>query len=79
MEKLNIPDVVKVFEIKNFGHSMVMVLEDFGGISLKTYIEGKKLELKEALEISLQAASALGQIHAQGIIHKDIKAQQRHY
>ena len=46
------------------------------GITLKKYIEMKgKLDIKEALNISVQIASGLQAAHDNRIIHRDIKPQ----
>ncbi len=54
----------------------ILVLEDPGGEPLDQVLErgqGHPLDLTRALNIAVGLASALGQVHRQGLIHKDIK------
>ena len=44
------------------------------GETLRKVIDGRPLNLDSLLSISLQVADALAAAHAQGIIHRDIKA-----
>jgi len=57
--------------------SPAIVMEDFGGISLKEFIKEKgsvknEKNLEHALSIAIEITSALADIHQQNIIHKDI-------
>ena len=55
---------------------MILVLEDPGGEPLDQVLErgqGQPLDLTRALNIAVGLASALGQVHRRGIVHKDIK------
>lgn len=49
-----------------------MSLEDFGGESLKIWMEQCSLSLEKFLRIAIATTETLGQIHAAKIIHKDI-------
>jgi 50S ribosomal protein L4 len=50
----------------------IMVLEDFGGESLRKWMDRQTFELPEFLAIAIKTAENLGQIHAANIVHKDI-------
>ena len=53
-----------------------IVMELVQGITLKNYIDMKgKLDIREALNISVQIASGLSAAHENRIIHRDIKPQ----
>ena len=55
------------------GHP-VLILKDPGGEPLDRLIEQHKLQdLSRLLYIAIGLASALGQVHRQGLIHKDVK------
>ncbi len=56
-------------------NSLVMLLEDFGGESLKGWTAKRQLTLEEILSVSIKIAESLGSIHAANIIHKDINHQ----
>ena len=49
-----------------------MVLEDFGGTSLDSSLNGEPLALEPFLILAIQITSALGEVHQKNIIHKDI-------
>ncbi len=54
----------------------ILVLEDPGGEPLDRILErdhGQPLDLTRFLRIAIGLAAALGQVHRQGLIHKDIK------
>jgi PAS domain S-box-containing protein len=54
----------------------LLVLKDSGGDPLDQVLErseGQPLELTRFLRIAIGLAAALGQVHQQGLIHKDIK------
>ncbi len=72
LSKLTTDGVVKAYALERDGNSVVLVLEDRGAESLRKMYSGTNLELIEFLEIAIQCARILGQIHAARIIHKDI-------
>ena len=67
------PGVIKTYEISKFHNSPVLVLEDLGAESLRVWLmKGRRFSLKEVLSIGAAAATALGEIHAARVIHKNI-------
>ena len=72
LSKLTTDGVVKAYALERDGNSVVLVLEDRGAESLRKMYSGVNLEVIEFLEIAIQCAHILGQIHAARIIHKDI-------
>ncbi|PSB09853.1 hypothetical protein C7B76_24775 [filamentous cyanobacterium CCP2] len=70
--QLNLDSTVKAYCLETYQHRLVMVLEDFGGMSLNQLLKTRKFSLEEILKIGIQTAGALGQIHDRHIIHKDI-------
>ncbi|GAB4290110.1 MAG: hypothetical protein Fur0025_24810 [Oscillatoriaceae cyanobacterium] len=72
---LDIEGIVKPLDLLNYGHGLALILEDIGGESLKKYVEDGYLEIREFLEIAIQLATALGEIHDRRIIHKDVKLE----
>ncbi|MCT7953035.1 AAA family ATPase [Ancylothrix sp. C2] len=69
---LNLEKVIKAYDLVKSNNTQVMLLEDFGGFSLKYLLENREFSLKESLLIALKATEALGAIHKNNIIHKDI-------
>jgi len=69
---LNNNGIIKAYELQRYENSLVMVLEDFGGESLKFLMAKHQLNLEEILTIAIQATESLAVIHDNNIIHKDI-------
>ncbi|MBE9184076.1 AAA family ATPase [Microcoleus sp. LEGE 07076] len=72
ISSLNLPGVVKAYSLENYDRTFAIVLEDFGGESLKRLMQSGFFTLSEALSFAIQIADILGNIHAANIIHKDI-------
>ncbi|PSB52347.1 hypothetical protein C7B67_07305 [filamentous cyanobacterium Phorm 6] len=73
---------VKVDRLETHPNCLVLVLEDFGGLSLKQWIAQTEsalsvaryqLPIAQFLNIAIQLAKALVFLHQNQIIHKDIK------
>lgn len=73
IESLRIPGIVKAYELKNYQHGLALVLEDIPGCLLKEMIATQKTTLITFLKVAINLAQTLGELHAQKIIHKDIK------
>ncbi len=76
---LNFTSVIKAYGLENYQNTLVIILEDFGGKSLKQLmavpfenggIEG--IGLPNFLSLAIQLVKSLGEIHAANIIHKEI-------
>ncbi|MCL4861360.1 MAG: AAA family ATPase [Caldilineaceae bacterium] len=69
---LDLPGVVRAYDLGiEQGHWM-MVLEDFGGEALTTLLPAAPLLLGEFLALAIPLVDTIGQLHAQRVIHKDI-------
>ncbi|MEG4585593.1 AAA family ATPase [Microcoleus sp. MOSTC5] len=64
--------VVQVYDLQKYQNSLVMFVEDFGGESLKIWMQQRKFSLNEFLLLAIATTETLGQIHSANIIHKDI-------
>ncbi|MCT7957552.1 AAA family ATPase [Laspinema palackyanum] len=71
-QSLNVPGVVKVYDLQKYQNTLVMFVEDFGGESLKHWLSERSFDLEEFLHLAIAITEALGQIHSANIIHKDI-------
>lgn len=69
--KLNSPHIVQAYSLEPFQERRFLVMEDFSGEPLSGVIP--KIDLKIFLNIAIELAQGLGEIHHQNIIHKDIK------
>ena len=65
--------VVRHLDLVRFGASVALVTEDFGGASLASLLVPTGFSLGRLLDCALAVATALGRLHASGIVHKDIK------
>lgn len=73
---LSHPNIVNVYDVGDDGGLHYIVMELVEGITLKRFIERKgKLEVKEAVGISIQIAQGMEAAHDNHIIHRDIKPQ----
>ncbi|MBP0011260.1 protein kinase domain-containing protein [Roseofilum sp. Belize Diploria] len=73
INQLASPKIVKAYSLEKWQRSLAMVLEDFGAISLKQWLQERSgVSLEEFLWLSIAITESLGQIHAKHIIHKDI-------
>ncbi len=77
---LNLDGVVKAYGLEENEHRLIIILEDFGGISWRQAMQTiapdtqqvTPLSLLEFLPIAIQVADILGKVHAANVIHKDI-------
>ncbi|WP_394841177.1 serine/threonine-protein kinase PknK [Pendulispora brunnea] len=66
--------IVRALGLEQWSGRVALVLEDFGGSSLRQYLDRNGKLLPEVfLDIAFQLCSALAEIHQHGIIHKDLK------
>ncbi|NES63985.1 MAG: protein kinase, partial [Okeania sp. SIO2D1] len=68
----NVDSIVKAYDLQRYKNSLVMLLEDFGGQSLKSLVSQSQLSLEEFLTITIKITESLAVIHTNNIIHKDI-------
>ncbi|MDZ7995880.1 MAG: AAA family ATPase [Nostoc sp. EfeVER01] len=72
-KNLNIPGIIKPYSLEAHHNGYALVMEDFGGVSLRQFTQEKTLTLEQFLPIALQLLDILHQLHQQRVIHKDIK------
>lgn len=70
---LDLPGIVRLYSLENYGNGLALVMEDFGANSLKDYIDAHPLSLGEFFAIAIQITQTLEQLHQNRIVHKDIK------
>ncbi|HEX9082497.1 MAG TPA: serine/threonine-protein kinase [Holophagaceae bacterium] len=72
--RLNHPNAITVFDVgEEPGLGPYLVMEHVEGESLADLLRRGPLPVDAALDLLLQAASALEAVHALGILHRDIK------
>src|SRR6476469_1752149 len=81
-KNLEIPGSVKAYSLESYHNHYALVMEDFGGISLTSYLarlaEASKeplqgLPVNEFLPIAIQIANSLDGLYRHHVIHKDLK------
>ena len=72
LESIKSPRVPRVFDLATFGHEVMLVVNDFGGESLDRYLARGRLSLADTLSLAINVVAALRDVHAAGVIHKDV-------
>jgi predicted ATPase/signal transduction histidine kinase len=72
-KNLDIPGIVRPDRLEAYGNSYALVMEDFGGVSLRDYEQVHTLGLAELLAIAIQLTTTLHDLGKNRVIHKDIK------
>ncbi|MEH2056694.1 MAG: AAA family ATPase [Nostoc sp.] len=76
-KNLNSPLIIQTYSLQAYQNGYGLVMEDFGGISLKDYFTSDQTQyiasLQEFLEIAIALCNTLDILYHQRIIHKDIK------
>ncbi|MDM9581322.1 AAA family ATPase [Nostoc sp. GT001] len=76
-KNLNLPGIVRPYSLEPYRNSYALVMEDFGGISLKDWLNQKigsnQYTLTEFLDIAIALSNTLDELYRHRIIHKDIK------
>ena len=72
---LNHPNIITIFEIDQINDVHFIAAEFIDGQTLRRRLKCGAAPLSEALDVSVQVASALAEAHAAGIAHRDIKPE----
>ena len=72
---LNHPNILTIYEVGGPDSARFIAAEYVDGVTLRERLANGPLPLPEALDIALQAASALATAHAAGIVHRDVKPE----
>ena len=74
MATINHPNVVRIYDVGEFGGYVYLIMDFVEGVDLESFIKEKKaISPSKQVSIMTQISDALAAIHAQGIIHRDIK------
>jgi serine/threonine protein kinase len=71
-KSLQLPGAIAAYNLEKYQNTLIIVLEDIQGESLKIWLTQREFSLSEFLDIAIKLADSLAQIHAAKIIHKDI-------
>ncbi|WP_066380313.1 hybrid sensor histidine kinase/response regulator [Anabaena sp. CA = ATCC 33047] len=73
LQHLEIDGVIKPQALASYQNALGLILLDFEGEPLKEIMNSQKFDISQFLQIAIQLAATLAQIHENHIIHKDIK------
>ncbi|MFN6519495.1 MAG: AAA family ATPase [Nostoc sp. CreGUA01] len=76
-KNLELPSIVRPYSLEPYQNSYALIMEDFGGVSLrewmKTAMESSPNFLEEFLDIAIALSEILDGLYRHRVIHKDIK------
>ncbi len=72
-QTLDLPGVVKVHGVEKVRNRVVVVMEDFGGVPLRSLLAHRRIEVLEALHIARELAKILGELHRAHIVHRNVE------
>jgi PAS domain S-box-containing protein len=73
IHELEVDGVVRALALERAGTQLAVVLDWCEGVNLDEYAAGRPLPVEEFLAIAVQLARTLADVHAQRVIHRDIK------
>jgi predicted ATPase/anti-anti-sigma regulatory factor/tRNA A-37 threonylcarbamoyl transferase component Bud32 len=73
MKDVRLQGITNIFEMHHTDKSAFLVIEDFEGEALQESLLKKRFTIQEFLKIGITVADALAELHAAGVLHRDIK------
>lgn len=73
LSDLQRPGIIRALGLTPHGSGLALVMERWGVGSLDAALARGPLPLHKALDLGARLARALGQVHRQGVIHRDVK------
>src|SRR5919106_44623 len=72
---LDHPNICTIFGLHKVDGLHFIAMQYIEGRNVRELVAGRPLDLRQALSITIQVTNALAAAHAQGIVHRDIKAR----
>ena len=72
---LDHPNICTIFGLHKAGDIQFIAMQYVEGRNVRQLVDGRPLDLRQALSIAIQVTDALAAAHARGIVHRDIKAR----
>jgi hypothetical protein len=73
LARLNHPHIVTVHEIGRQSELCYLIMELVDGVSLRSMLQSRQLEIPALLELVIQVCKALQYAHDEGVVHRDVK------
>ncbi|MEH2031718.1 MAG: EAL domain-containing protein [Nostoc sp.] len=73
LQSLKIVGVIKCYVLEDKHQFGAIILEDFGGEPLSKYLSQKSFDLSEFLEVGIQLAETLANLHQYQVTHNNLK------
>jgi serine/threonine protein kinase/tetratricopeptide (TPR) repeat protein len=71
---LDHPNICTIFDLNDIEGVHFIAMQYVEGKNVRELVNGRPLDLRSALSITIQVADALSAAHSRGIIHRDVKA-----
>src|SRR5437870_5252142 len=71
---LDHPNICTIFDLNDIEGVHFIAMQYVEGKNVRDLVNGRPLDLRSALSITIQVADALSAAHERGIIHRDVKA-----
>src|SRR5262245_18954 len=71
---LDHPNICTIFDLNEIEGVNFIAMQFVDGKNVRELVNGRPLDLRSALSITIQVADALAAAHGRGIVHRDIKA-----
>ncbi|MBD2446593.1 AAA family ATPase [Nostoc sp. FACHB-152] len=75
LQSLQIAGVIQPLALENTQNGVALILQHFDGELLQHIISAHNLQLNNFLDVAIQLAATLHELHQNNIIHKDIQPQ----
>ena len=72
---LDHPNICTIFGLHKVGDVQFIAMQFIEGRNVRQLVDGRPLDLRRALSITIQVTDALAAAHSRGIVHRDIKAR----
>lgn len=71
--ELSHPNIATLFDVGEYDEGVYLAYEFAAGALLRQEMDGRSVNSRRALELSMQMADALADAHARGIVHGDLR------
>jgi predicted ATPase/GAF domain-containing protein len=75
LQEVTTEGIVRVYGIEETRDGIVLIMEDFEGVSLKVLQDGRPLNVETFLDVAVQLADTLQDLHHHDFVHRAISLQ----